>query len=39
MANKVDFEHMLQIERLKQTLGEAECLRLGFIVPDERGVM
>jgi hypothetical protein len=37
--NTVDFEHLPQIERLKQTSREAECLRLSFIVPDERGVM
>lgn len=34
----VDFEHMHQVEALRQRLGDVECRRLGFIADDERGV-
>lgn len=39
MANGViDFQNMQQIEKLRGTLGDAECRRLGFLLDDEQGV-
>lgn len=35
----VDFQNLPQIEKLRQTFGEAECRRLGFLVDDERGAV
>lgn len=38
MANGViDFQNMQQIEKLRSTLGDGECRRLGFIL-DDNGV-
>lgn len=35
----VDFHNLPQIEKLRETFGDAECRRLGFIVDDERGAV